>query len=218
MPRHGRRFTKKTLTTTEIDAYASYLKGERVHSQSRKASSEYKELRAVGVVPFGLSPAETANFVRTSMTRGALGILETLAIANLDGIFGLNLTNTPTVTDAPAGFYPAVARITLIPQGTVAITSGTSAFTGRPRNYKAGRSGSVPFGRGSITVQTDAKNPASTQTTIADIDYKDAENAIKEAVTASTYAGKKRLSFEPELYRAERSQPGFAGDAVAPIF
>lgn len=218
MARRGKRFTKKTLTAAEVDIYASYLKGERIHSQSRKAPAVYKERRAVGIVPFGLSPAASANFVRTSMTRGALGLLGTLAITNLDGIFGLNLTNTPTVTDAPAGFYPAIARITLIPQAAVANTAGVSAFTGRPRNYKGGRSGSVPFGRGSSTVQTDAKDPASTQTTIADIDYKDAENAIKLAVGAATYAGKKRLSFEPELYRSERSQPGFTGDAVAPAF
>jgi len=218
MPRKGRRFTKKTLTAAEVDIYASYLKGERIHSQSRKAPAVYKELRAVGIVPFGLSPGATDNFVRTSMTRGALGLLGTLGIADLDGFFGLNLTNTPTVTDAPAGFYPAIARITLIPAAAVAITTGTSAFTGRPRNYKGGRSGSVPFGRGSSTVQTDAKNPASIQTTIADIDYKDAANAIRSAVGASTYDGKRRISFEPELYRSEGSQPGFTGDAVAPAF
>ncbi|EGK89286.1 hypothetical protein D0A34_23605 [Microcoleus vaginatus PCC 9802] len=218
MPRNSRRFTKKTLTAAEVDIYASYLKGERIHSQPRKAPAVYKERRAVGIVPFGLSPAATANFVRTSMTRGALGILGTLGITNLDGIFGLNLTNTPTVTDAPAGFYPAIARVTLIPTNAAVNTAGTSAFTGRPRNYKGGRSGSIPFGRGSSTVQTDAKDPASTQTTIADIDYKDAENAIKLAVGTPTYAGKKRLSFEPELYRSERSQPGFTGDAVAPAF
>jgi hypothetical protein len=152
------------------------------------------------------------------MTRGALGLLGTLGITNLDGIFGLNLTGTGGVTDAPAGFYPAIAKITLIPADAVANTAGVSAFTGRPRNYKGGRSGSVPFGRGSTVTQTDAKNPASTQTSIADIDYKDAENAIKLAVGAAAYAGKKRLSFEPELYRSERSQPGFTGDAVAPVF
>ena len=218
MLRRTRRFTKKTLTTVEIDNLAEYLKGNRIHSQPRKAPAVYKERRAVGIVPFGLSPAATANFVRTSMTRGALGILNTLAIANLDGIFGLNLNNTPVVGDAPAGFFPAIARITLIPQNAVANTAGTSAFTGRPRNYKGGRSGSVPFGRGSSTIQTDAKDPASTQTTIGDIDYKDAENAIKLAVGASTFAGKKRLSFEPELYRTQRAAPGFVGDAVAPAF
>lgn len=218
MARKGRRLTKKTMTAAEVDIYASYLKGERLHSQPRKAPAVYKELRAVGIVPFGLSPAATATFVRTSMTRGALGLLGTLGIANLDGIFGLNLTGTGGVTDAPAGFYPALAKITLIPSDAVANTAGVSAFTGRPRNYKGGRSGSVPFGRGSSTAQTDARDPTSVQTTIADIDYKDAENAIKLAVGAATYAGKKRLSFEPELYRSERSQPGFTGDAVAPVF
>ncbi|WP_293341057.1 hypothetical protein [Microcoleus sp. CAWBG58] len=172
----------------------------------------------MGVVPFGFSPAATAGFVHTSMTRGALGILSTLGIANLDGIFGLNLTGTGTIEDAPPGFYPAVARITLIPAATVAIRTGTSAFTGRPRNYTPGRSGSVPFGRGSTTVQADAKNPASAQATIADIDYKDAEKAIKEAVRTSTYAGQRRVSFEPEVYRSEKPAPVFAGDAVAPVF
>ena len=217
MPRKNRRFTKKTLTAAEVDIYASYLKGERLHSQPRKAPGPYRERRGVGIVPFGLSPAATANFVRASMTRGALGLLETLGIANLDGIFGLNLTGAG-VTDAPAGFFPAIARITVIPTNAVANTAGVSAFTGRPRNYKGGRSGSIPFGRGSSTAQTDARDPASTQTTIADIDYKDAENAIKLAVGTATYEGKKRLSFEPELYRSEKNEPGFAGAAVAPVF
>jgi hypothetical protein len=152
------------------------------------------------------------------MTRGALGILAALGITNLDGYFGLNLTGTPPVADAPAGFYPAIARITLIPANTVANTAGTSAFLGRPRNYKGGRSGSVPFGRGSTTLQSDALDPTSVQASVADIDYKDAENGIKTVVGAAIYAGKKRISFEPELYRAERSQPGFAGEAVAPVF
>lgn len=218
MPRKNRRLTRKTLTAAEVDIYASYLKGERLHSQPRKAPAIYKERIAVAVVPFGLSPAASANFVRTSMTRGALGLINTtLGIANLDGIFGLNLTGAGA-TDAPAGFYPAVARITLIPTDAVANTAGTSAFTGRPRNYKGGRSGSAPFGRGSSTVQTDAKDPASTQTTIGDIDYQDAANAISLAVGAATFAGKKRVSFEPELFRAEKSEPNYGGTGVAPAF
>lgn len=217
MPRHRNRLTKKTLTAAEIDIYAEYLKGNRKHEQPRKASAEYKERRGVGIVPFGLSPALTAKVVQTSMTRGALGILSTLAITNLDGIFGLILTPTASI-EAPNGFYPAVARITLIPQGVAAKTTGVSAFTGRPRNYKPGRSGTIPFGRGSSTIQTDASDPASAQTTIGDIDYKDAENAIKLAVGASSYDGKKRISFEPELYRATRTQPGFSGAAVQPSF
>jgi hypothetical protein len=218
MGRTRRRLTKKTMTAAEVDVYAAYLKGERLHSQSRKAPTIYKERTAVAVVPFGLSPAATANFARTSMTRGALGIIQTtLAIANLDGIFGLNLTGDGA-TDAPSGFFPALARITLIPADAVPITTGTSAFTGRPRNYTPGRSGSVPFGRGNPTVQTDARDPASVQTTIGDIDYQDAANRISLAVGAATYAGKKRLSFEPELFRSERSEPNYGGAPVAPTF
>jgi hypothetical protein len=152
------------------------------------------------------------------MTRGALGIIgTTLGIANLDGIFGINPTGTGA-THPPAGFYPALARITLIPQNAVPNTAGTSAFTCRPRNYIAGRSGSAPFGRGSSTVQTDAKDPTSTQTTIGDIDYQDAARAIELAVGNATYAGKKRVSFEPELFRAERSEPNYGGTPVAPEF
>lgn len=218
MPRKTRRLTRKTLTAAEVDIYALYLKGERKHSQSRKAPAVYKERTAVAIVPFGLSPAATANFVKSSMTRGALGLVQTtLGISNLDGIFGVSLTD-PGAVDAPGGFYPAIARITLIPQNAVAITAGVSAFTGRPRNYKGGRSGSVPFGRGSVTIQKDAKDPASTQTTIADIDYKDAANAIELAIGNAAYAGKKRISLEPELFRSERSEPNFGLTAVAPAF
>jgi hypothetical protein len=206
------------MTAAEIDIYAAYLKGERKHSQPRKAPAAYKERTAVAIVPFGLSPAATANFVKASMTRGALGLIQgVLGISNLDGIFGISLTD-PGATDAPGGFYPAMARVTLVPQNAVANTAGTSAFTGRPRNYKGGRSGSAPFGRGSSTVQRDARDPNSAQPTIADIDYKDAQNAIKLAVGAAAYAGKKKLSFEPELFRSERSEPNFGLTAIAPTF
>ena len=219
MPRKNRRFTRKTLTAAEVDFYAAYLKGERKHSQDRKAPAIYKERTAVAIVPFGLSPAASANFVKTTITRGALGLIgTTLGIANLDGIFGISLTGD-TAIDPPAGFYPALARITLIPADAVAITAGVSAFTGRPRNYKGGRSGSAPFGRGSSTFQKDAKDPASVQTTIGDIDYQDAANAIMQAVSGATaFTGKKRVSFEPELFRAERSEPAFGGTPVAPAF
>jgi hypothetical protein len=206
------------MTAVEIDIYAAYLKGERKHSQPRKAPAAYKERTAVAIVPFGLSPAATANFVKASMTRGALGLIQgVLGISNLDGIFGISLTD-PGATDAPGGFYPVMARVTLVPQNAVANTAGTSPFTGRPRNYKGGRSGSAPFGRGSSTVQKDARDPNSAQTTIADIDYKDAQNAIKVVVGAAAYAGKKRLSFEPELFRSERSEPNFGLTAIAPTF
>jgi hypothetical protein len=68
-------------------------------------------------------------------------------------------------------------------------------------------------------VQKDAKDPASTQTTIADIDYLDALLAIKQAVKGATnFAGKRRISFEPELFLADRSAPGFGGAPVEPVF
>jgi len=219
MPRKNRRLTRKTMTAAEIDIYASYLKGERKHEQLRKAPPDYKELTAVGIVPFGLSPAATANQVRVGITRGALGLLQTtLGITNLDGIFGIDTAGT-NAGEPPGGFYPALARITLIPVNTIRVTSGVSAFTGRPKNYLPGRSGSAPFGRGSSTIQKDAKDPASTQTSIADIDYQDAANAIMQAVKGATaFAGKRRLSFEPELFRPERSAPGFGGQPVTPDF
>jgi hypothetical protein len=64
----------------------------------------------------------------------------------------------------------------------------------------------------------DAKDPTSTQTTIGDIDYLDAVRGIETVVGNATYAGKKRLSFEPELFRSERSEPNFGGTPVAPVF
>jgi hypothetical protein len=67
-------------------------------------------------------------------------------------------------------------------------------------------------------VQTDAKDPTSTQTTIEDIDYQDAARAIELAIGNATYAGKKRVSFEPELFRSETSEPNYGGTPVAPEF
>ena len=215
MARRGRRLTRKTMTAVEIDFYAQYLKGERKHEVTRKAPGPYRELTGVRIVPFGLSPSG-ANFTRVGITRGALGILELLGTVNLDGIYGLNLT-AGAAKDV-ANFYPAVARITLRDPGTAPITTGTSAFTGRPRNYKPGRSGSVPFGRGSMTAQPEAADPTIVQATIADIDYMDAVGAIKASIANSTYAGSKQISFEPEIFRAEKDPASFGKTAVAPVF
>jgi len=215
MPRTRRRLTRKTLTAAEIDIYADYLKGNRKHEITRKAPRDYRETTGARVVPFGVSPSG-ANFTRVTVTRGALGILGLLGTANVDGIYGLDLTDGPAKD--VAGFFPALARITLQEANVTPITAGTSAFTGRPRNYKPGRSGSVPFGRGSSTAQPDAADPTVVQTTIADIDYMDAVNAIKGSIGASGFAGTKRVSFEPEIFRAEREAASFGKTAVAPVF
>lgn len=214
MPRHRRRLTRKTLTAAEIDIYADYLKGNRKHQVPRKAPAAYRETTAARLIPFGLSPSG-ANFTRVSVTRGALGILNTLAIANIDGIFGLNLTEGAI---KEVEFYPAVARITLRAPNVTPITAGTSAFTGRPRNYKPGRSGSVPFGRGSTAAQPDVQNPTTAQGGVEDIDYMDAVAAIKKAISASSYAGAKSVSFEPEIFRSDREATGFGKAPVAPVF
>lgn len=215
MPRQRNRLTKKTLTAAEIDLYADYLRGLRVHSQPRKAPATYKERTAARIIPFALSPSG-ANFTQVSVTRGALGILQLLGTANIDGIYGMELTTG--AVKSVAGFYPALAKITLKAPNITPITAGTSAFTGRPRNYKPGRSGSIPFGRGSTTVQVDAEDPATVQTTIGDIDYLDAVTAIKQSIGASAYTGSKSVSFEPEIFRSERAEPNFGKAAVAPVF
>jgi hypothetical protein len=215
MKKRIRRFTRKTLTATEIDIYAEYLKGNRKHEQSRKAPGDYKETTGARIVPFGLSPSG-ANFTRVSVTRGALGIIALIGTTNVDGIYGLELTDGPAKD--VAGFYPALAKITLKEAGVSPITSGVSAFTGRPRNYKPGRSGSLPFGRGSTTAQPDAGDPTIVQTTIADIDYLDAVNGIKGSISSSAFPGKKQVSFEPEVFRADREAASFGKAAVAPVF
>lgn len=215
MPRNRRRLSRKTLTAAEVDIYAEYLKGNRKHQVPRKAPGSYRETTAARIVPFGLSPSG-ANYTRVSVTRGALGILGVLGTANVDGIYGLNLLEG-AVKDVN-GFYPALARITLRESNVTAITAGTSAFTGRPRNYKPGRSGSVPFGRGSVTAQPDAQDPTSTQGGIADIDYLDAVAAIKKSVAVSAYPGTKQVAFEPEIFRFDREATSFGKAAVAPVF
>lgn len=214
MSRKKGRLNKKTLTAAEITLYAEYLRGNRIHSQPRKAPPAYKEKTSARIVPFGVSPVGT-NFTRVTVTRGALGILGVLGTVNLDGIYGLNLTTG--ATKGIVGFYPALARITLIPTTAVAITTGTSAFTGRPRNYRPGRSGSIPFGRGSTAAQQESQDPAVVQPTIADIDYIDAVAAIKSSVDAANYTGSKRVSFEPEVFRVENSEPNYGKAPVAPV-
>src|SRR6476469_1399431 len=109
MPRRRSRLTRKTLTAAEVDIYAQYLKGARQHQVPRKAPGPYRETTAARIVPFGLSPSG-ANFTRVSVTRGALGILNVLGTSNLDGIYGLVLTEGAV---KEVEFYPALAKITL---------------------------------------------------------------------------------------------------------
>jgi hypothetical protein len=144
-----------------------------------------------------------------------LGILNVLSIANVDGIFGLNLTEGAI---KEVEFYPALAKITLKAPNVTPITAGVSAFTGRPRNYKPGRSGSVPFGRGSVAAQPDVQSPTTPQAGVEDIDYLDAVAAIKKAISASAYTGSKSVSFEPEVFRSDREATGYGKTAVAPVF
>ncbi len=66
--------------------------------------------------------------------------------------------------------------------------------------------------------QPDAQDPLVTQATIADIDYMDAVNAIKGSISVSAFAGTKQVSFEPEIFRAERESASFGKTAVAPLF
>lgn len=222
MPRKQQKLTKKTMTAAEIDVYANYLKGNVVVTIDRPAPPDYRERVAGGVIPFGISPDTTAsakNHVRVTVTRGALGILNALGLlTTADNKFGL-ISDAAQITDSPEGFYPALAKITLIPQGTVAITTGLSPYTGRKRNYMPGRSGSVPFGRGNPTAQPDAKGKA--QATNADIDFTDAAEAIKAAIQGvASFTGKKRVSIEAEVWRAGRPEPAFFNNnqAVAPQF
>lgn len=222
MGRKGRgRLNKKTLTAAEIAIYTAYLKDDRKHSVPRAASGAYREKMSVGVTPFGVGlPAGTGgSAVRVGMTRGALGILGTLGISAADqsNVFGLE-DDAAKVSDPPAGFYPALCIITLKPANVVAITTGTSAFTGRPRNYKPGRSGSVPFGRGSATGQPEAGAGKKPNTAIDDIEFADAMRAIKIAVAGGTFTGKKTMTFQPEIFRAVSGAAGFKKPAVAPVF
>ncbi|WP_293209111.1 hypothetical protein [Microcoleus sp. PH2017_01_SCD_O_A] len=176
---------------------------------------------SVGVIPFGtgLAATGTINHVRVGMTRGALGILSTLGISATDqgNIFGLENT-AAQVTEPPAGFYPALCIITLRPANVIAITTGNSAFTGRPRNYKPGRSGSVPFGRGTPTAQPEASGGKKVNATVDDIEYNDAATAIRVAIGASPFTGKKSMTFQSEVYRPQGTAAGYSKPAVAPAF
>lgn len=214
--------TKKTLTAAEVDVYALFLKGTTKIDVKRPAPSAYKNRDLVGVIPFQSSPNPASgvkNHVGVTMTRGAGGILALLALTGkADSVFGHSYLATD-ITDADQGFYPAVARVTLIGAATVPDKAGLSPLTGRPRNYLPGRSGSIPFGRGTIAGQPD-KN-GLTQTTISDIDYGDALSAIKKEIgTAAGTAYKVRLSFENEILANAGTPPDLyvPANAVAPIF
>lgn len=222
MPRHRRRMTKKTLTAAEVDAYANFLKGNTKIDVKRPAPSAYKNRDLIGIIPFESSPDTTSgvkNHVGVTMTRGAGGLITLLNLTGkADSVFGHSY-DAAQIGTSDSGFYPAVCRLTLIPSGAVPDKTGVSAMTGRPRNYLPGRSGTIPFGRGTVAGQPDKKGKA--QATIADIDYGDAVEAIrKEIGTAAGTAYKPRISFENEILGSLGKAPDVyvPSNQVAPAF
>ena len=205
------RLGKATLrSTAEIAAYTAYLNGTTVFEINRPAPGEARERLGVGVVPFGSGLAATgSSHVETSMTRQALWMLGIVAPGATDksGTFGLEFTQA-NVLSAPEGFVPAQVTITQKLVATAKITTGVSPFTGRKRNYHPGRSGTIPFGRGTAAAQPEAKAGAKANTALDNQEYLDAVKAIRTmvgAIDATATAAKYTMTFKPELYLPSQS-------------
>lgn len=201
MPRPRGRFGKsfyQKLNDTEKTFYKGYLDGTNKVTIARKPAATELKRYACGVIPFGVStqaaPAE--NNVLVTATAQAIKIAKAFS-TNLS-LFAIT-DNPGAAVQGKEGFYPALCRLSVKPT-TSTVTNEKSQFTGRDYKYKAGRSGSVPFGRG-VTGRID-KNTKTAETTEADVDYEDARNTIETEIRKATPTGLVlgSMSFVPEYW------------------
>lgn len=194
------------------DKYLRVKKGEDEYEVERPAAPEDKELYNCALMPFGQSVptgAEAKPFKISTISRAGIKFALACMPTNTWDRFGIKTTPADTVV-GPAGWYPATMVITL--KSTTRPTTRTTSQLSTRKYYKyATRSGSIPFGRRTVTTTDQAKG---TSTTTADeIDYNDVVKALgSEIVTPTTPSGVKIGS---KSYRNEIWLPIAAAKAWA---
>lgn len=235
MPRKRNRGLRNTYKNLSHDAalqanVVAYLNGTtslKVDFKNAKSAAGVSRHR-VGIIPFyavpdTIDPALLATFrVPIAITKQAVQIGKTIPAvdaANLWETAGVEFDISKVTGDAPQGWYPALARLSVVSKsaGTTvyASTTQTSHITGRKYKLAKRRSGSVPFGR-SVKGQETGK-AAGTKTTIVSSDYGEVEKAI-EALVANYNKDngdtlEMSVSFEPEVKRENTSLPS---DGITP--
>lgn len=188
-----------TATSGPTGEYFNYLKGTNKIVVARRPSSAYLQRFNVGVTPFDIDVPTGANVITAYqglMTVQGNNILK--AVTDLtDAVMGIqrDLTQTKEV----AGFYPALAHITVAATGQTATKGNkTSGITKRAYTAINTRSGGVAYGRS--TGVKDSTGAAITD--LSKCSEEDSRAFIMETAKGKTYGNwiVKGISFSPETH------------------
>lgn len=220
MPRKTRRFGKlidayrknggAAAADSDLGKFGNWLTGKNKIDVKRRPSAALMKRQRVKVIPFGITPDGTAptppDYFLTAMTGQARAIFT--AIGEDNSVFGLDIVST--VADAAGAstdesYYPALARIFVTPSGADVISTDISAVTGRSYKTVKGRSGSIPFGRGTASEVKDAKK-GTAETSIGNVDELDVAKSIASVAKKDLQAFKvKTITFVPEQFRPDKT-------------
>jgi hypothetical protein len=221
MPRKTRRFGNLLKqyrgsggtadATSRVGKFGNWLTGKTKIDVKRRPNAVSMVRQRVKVVPFGISPEgspQPSDYFLTAMTGQARAIYN--GIGENKSVFGLQVVSTVADTAGAStdeSFYPALARIFVIPTGANTIVEETSAVTGDKYKRILGRSGSIPFGRSIASEVKDAKK-GTAETAISNVDELDVAKSILNVVKADNQAFKvKTVTFVPEQFKPDKTVP-----------
>lgn len=221
MPRKTRRFGNLIKQYREaggtgdansrLGKFGNWLTGKSKIDVKRRPAAALMKRQRVKVIPFGVSPEATpqpSDYYLTAMTGQARAIYSGLGEDN--SVFGLEIIST--VADSAGAstdesFFPALARIFVVPTTPEVLQTDISAVTGVSYKRVYGRSGSIPFGRGIATEVKDAKK-GTAETVIGSVDELDAAKSIANVAKKDLQAFKvKTITFVPEQFAPDRTVP-----------
>lgn len=213
MARKRKGLDPKKLDATKKAVYINYINGASQITEKVDPLPGGNTRYKIGVTPFGEgvpTGAEAITAARTTWTAQAAGLLvNNLAVSSGDrtNVFG-HETDGAKIGDPPAGWYPALCKLTLINKGGT-VKERTSHLTGRKYKTQPRRSGQVPFGRGSVAA-VPAKGGTEAQTTKGAIELNESIRQIGIVLSAAAAAlsnQKLVTTFEPELFKKVVSDP-----------
>lgn len=232
MPRKRKTGLRNLLDKLAGDNNAAYRANVVAFAQ-RNSTLTYEEKNTrraegrraikVGIIPFYILAGElsgttmdvlASDTIPVSATKQALDIGKTLGTADAANMWergGIQLDVSKIGGERLAGFYPALARISMTgvtATGTDYIdATKTSHITGRPYKLARRRSGSLPFGRSFKAPQELSTTPSGAPAfvgVIAESDYGEVKNAIDSLLAAYNATNTTMVasaSYEPEIVR-----------------
>jgi len=221
MPRKNRRFGNLLKqyrgsggaadNDSRVGKFGNWLTGKTKIDVKRRPIATLMARQRVKVVPFGVTPEgspQPSDYYLTAMTGQARAIFN--GIGENNSVFGLQIVSTVADTAGAStdeSFYPALAKIFVVPAGQNVTVEETSAVTGDKYKRILGRSGSIPFGRSIASEVKDVKK-GTTETAISNVDELDVAKSILNVVKADNQAFKvKTVTFVPEQFKPDKTVP-----------